>query len=168
MSGCAAILGLGARGARWAETCLAAGWEVRGFDPDDRSGLGLADGAAFRRETTISAVVRNADWVICCLPERLELMRTVIQRAQAAASESAVIAVVSSAYDADTIQTCAIRPGRVFRIQNAPSGDASMEVTGQNDAEMRHSVAETLAIFSAASCARTIAHPESFPERREA
>lgn len=168
MSGRAAILGLGSRGAKWAETCLSAGWDVRGFDPDDRAGKKITGGALWQREARISGAVAGADWVICCLPERLELMRTVIQRAQAAASEHSVIAVVSDAYDVDAVQGCAIRPSQVVRLTEGEAGAISLDVSGLNDANIRSRVTETLAIFSAASAIRPSEIKDEVPERRKA
>ena len=150
MTGRAAILGLGARGADWAETCLAAGWEVTGFDPDDRAGREIGGGAAWRRETTISGAVKRADWVICCLPDRIELMRSVIQRAQASAPSKAVIAVASEAHDIDAVQGCAIRPGEVFRLESTEAGDLALDVNARNDAETRRAATEAFAVLNAA------------------
>ena len=48
-----------------------------------------------------------------CLPDRLELMQKVIQRAQAEAPEGAVVAVTSHQHDVDGVQGCAIRPAQV-------------------------------------------------------
>ena len=160
MTGQAAILGLGTRGADWAETCLAAGWEVTGFDPDDRAGQGISGGASWRRETTISGAVKRADWVICCLPDRIELMRSVIQRAQASAPAGAVIAVASEMHDIEAVQGCAIRPADVFRLQCTEDGDLSLDVNMRNDAETRRAATEALAVLSAA---RAVA-PPSTPE----
>lgn len=158
MNGRAAILGLGARGIRWAETCLAAGWDVRGFDPDDRAGRAISGGASWRRETTISGAVSGAEWVICCLPERLDLVRTVIQRAQAAAAEGAVIAVVSEAHELDAVQGCAIWPGHVICLTEGDAGELALDINGQNDTKIRASATEALAVLSAARAVR----PEAF------
>ena len=51
MKGRVAILGLGSRGTGWAETCLAAGWDVHGFDPDDRAGRVISGGASWPTST---------------------------------------------------------------------------------------------------------------------
>lgn len=150
MTGRAAILGLGDRGTRWAETCLAAGWEVRGFDPDDRAGRTVSGGAAWRREATISGAVKRAGWVICCLPDRVELMRTVIQRAQASAPEGAVIAVVSEGHDIEAVQGCAIRPGCVFRLLDGEDGELALDLSTKNDSEARRAATEALAVLNAA------------------
>lgn len=145
-----AILGLGERGARWAETCLAAGWDVSGFDPDDRAGLSVKGGSSWRRVTTISSAVQGATWVICCLPERLELMRTVVRRAQASATKDAVIAVASGEHDVDAVQGCSIRPSHVFRINGGSDGDLALDVSNQNSSDLRVQATEALAILSAA------------------
>ena len=150
MTGRAAVLGLGGRGARWVDTCLAAGWEVAGFDPDDRASAGTDGGAAWHREATISAAVKGASWVICCLPERLELMRTVIQRAQASAAADAVIAVASTEHDIEAVQGCAIRPAYVFRLSEGEAGELALDVSGRNDQDLRLRATEALAALSAA------------------
>ncbi len=168
MSARVAILGLGDRGARWVETCLAAGWDVHGFDPDDRAARDVSGGASWRREKTISGAVAGADWVVCCLPERLELISTVIRRAQATAKD-AVIAVASDAFDVDAVQGCAIRPGHVFRLLEGEAGELALDVSPQNDARMRTTATEALATLSAAQAVRSsvdVAH--DLPETREA
>lgn len=168
MSARVAILGLGSRGARWVETCLAAGWDVHGFDPDDRAALEISAGQSWRREKTISGAVSGADWVVCCLPERLELISTVVRRAQATAKD-AVIAVASGAFDVDAVQGCAIRPGHVFRLYEGEAGELALDVSPQNDAQMRAMAVEALAVLSAAQevCPATDEAPD-LPETREA
>lgn len=141
-----AILGLGARGLRWAETCLAAGWEVSGFDPDDR----VSHDPGWQRADTISSAVKGANWVICCLPDRLELIRTVVQRAQAQTAGKALIAVATRAFDVDAVQGCAIRPGQVFRLNDGENGGIALDVTGQNNADTRQHAAREMAMLAAA------------------
>jgi len=149
MTGRAAILGLGDRGRRWADACRHAGWEVAGFDPDDRAGQGLQGDKAWHREQTISGTVKGADWVICCLPERLELMRTVIQRAQAAAPEQAVIAVASRSFDIDEVQGCAIRPAQVVRVTEGSDGGLTLDLNARTHPELRDAATETLSGLAA-------------------
>ena len=121
MSSKAAILGLGERGRAWAGMFRDAGWRVSGFDPDP-SAMGLPTGSrGWRREQTISSTVAYADWVICCVPDRLELMQKIIQRAQAEAADAAVIAVTSRLHDVDAVQGCAIRPAQVVLITHIES-----------------------------------------------
>ena len=144
-----AILGLGARGVRWAETCLAAGWDVSGFDPDDRAGLSVTGGATWKRAPTISGAVKGATWVICCLPERLDLMRTVVRRAQASATKEAIIAVVSGEHNIEAVQGCSIRPSHVFRLNDGPDGELALDVSNANGAKQREQTTEALAILSA-------------------
>lgn len=168
MSAKVAILGLGGRGARWVETCLAAGWDVRGFDPDDRAGRNTSGGASWRRENTISAAVSGADWVVCCLPERLELISTVVRRAQAT-TKDAVIAVASGAHDVDAVQGCAIRPGHVFRLVEGEAGDLALDVSPLNDAKLRAAATEALAALSAAQTVRpSINVSQDLSQTREA
>ena len=170
MKGRVAILGLGSRGTGWAETCLAAGWDVHGFDPDDRAGRLISGGASWRREATISGAVAKADWVICCLPERLDLMRTVIQRAQGAAADGAVIAVVSEAHDLEAVQGCAIWPGHVFRLIEGEAGELALDVNGQNGQDARARATEALAVLSAAHSVRpeVIGMSKTIAETKEA
>ncbi len=165
-----AILGLGERGMRWAETCLAAGWDVSGFDPDDRAGLVVNGGAALRRETTITGAVQGATWVICCLPERLELMRTVVQRAQASATKDAVIAVASDEHGIEALQGCSIRPSHVFRLSDGADGDLALDVSNRNSAELRQRATESLAILSAAQSVAPVrdADDRAMPKSRNA
>lgn len=144
-----AILGLGTRGARWAETCLAAGWDVSGFDPDDRAGRSISGGATWQRAPTISGAVKGATWVICCLPERLDLMRTVVRRAQASATKEAVVAVVSVDHNIEVVQGCSIRPSHVFRLNGGPDGDLALDVSHANGAQQRRQATDALAILSA-------------------
>ena len=123
----AAVLGLGGRGRAWAEMFRDAGWRVSGFDPDP-SCQGLPGGSrGWRREETISTTVAHADWVVCCLPDRLELMQKVIQRAQAEAPGNAVIAVTTKAHDVDAVQGCALRPAQVVLITGAPDTGVDRE-----------------------------------------
>ncbi len=150
MTGRAAILGLGERGAKWAETCLAAGWDVTGFDPDDRAGASISGGASWRRETTISGAVKRADWVICCLPDRIELMRPVIKRAQASAPGGALVAVVSEAHDIEAVQGCAIRPSDVFRLLDGEKGELALDLSSRNDGAARDAATAALAVLNAA------------------
>lgn len=149
MSRNAAILGLGRRGIRWARQALGAGWQVSGFDPDPSAGQALAGTPEWRRETTISATVRKADLVICCLPERLELMQMVIQRAQAEVPGNAVIAVATGAQEIEAVQGCALRPGQVILVNETPGGGYSLDVTPKNDAVLRERAAELLVELAA-------------------
>ncbi|MGR3514233.1 MAG: NAD(P)-binding domain-containing protein [Paracoccaceae bacterium] len=136
MSRRAAILGLGRRGEAWAGLCLNAGWEVRAFDPAPNAASAVARLSGLVREGTISGAVRGADWVICSVPDRLELIQMVLQRAQAEAPE-AVIAVASPLFDVDALQSCAIRPGQVVRVVDAEAGGVALDVTDRNAEPLR-------------------------------
>ena len=83
-------------------------------------------------------------------PDRLELIRTVVQRAQAAAGTSALIAVASEAFDLDAVQGCAIRPDRVFLLGLDEAGAIAVALSPRNDAETKERVEDTLAMLSAA------------------
>jgi len=128
-----AVLGLGSRGGDIARAFHATGWAVSGFDPDP-----IAEGVPdikrdWTRETTISGTVRGADWVVVCLPERLELMRKVIQRAQSEAPREATIAVMTRAFDVDAVQGCAHRPAFVLRVDQGEDGGYVIDVSTKTD-----------------------------------
>jgi len=149
MSRRAAILGLGRRGENWANLCLEAGWVVRAFDPAPGAASAVARLPGLRREDTISAAVRGANWVICSVPDRLELIQMVLQRAQAEAPPQAVIAVASALYDVDALQSCAIRPGQVVRLVGTGAGGVALDVTDRNADDLKH-LAQTLSTELAA------------------
>lgn len=151
MSRRAAILGLGSRGLTLAGACEAAGWRVRGFDPDPLAGQ-AGWSRDWRREERISGTVAGVDWVFCCLPERLELLQTVIRRAQAEAPRGALIAVSSQNFDVDTLQSCAVRPEQVVRLSASPDGGVAIDLSDRNPSDVRVAVeagvAELAAILS--------------------
>lgn len=132
MSRHAAILGLGQRGAGWAETCLTSGWQVSTFDPDAGAGAGLGRDVALSRRVTISETVHRAELIITALPERLELVQMMLQRAQAAAPEDAVFCVASDRFDIEALQSSAIRPGQVFRLSHTDPGNVLLEASQAN------------------------------------
>ncbi len=144
MSRKAAVLGLGERGALWAGAMVQTGWDVTGFDPE---GGAFVEG--LRRETTISATVRGADWIMICLPERAELMQKVIQRAQAEAPSHAVLAVVSQAFDVEQEQSCAIDPARVV-LAAAKDGGFVFNINSKTAGDVREETTLTLSELSAA------------------
>jgi 3-hydroxyacyl-CoA dehydrogenase len=156
MSRRAAILGLGRRGEAWAALCLKAGWDVRVFDPapNAASALGRLPGA--RRSETISTAVRGADWVVCSVPDRLELVQMVLQRAQAEMPGTAVVAVASPAHDVEALQSCTVRPGQVVRLVEPEAGGVMIEVTERNAPDFRQS-----AEFLAAELAAVLSFPRS-------
>lgn len=161
MSRRAAILGLGARGADWAATCRTAGWSVAGFDPDPSAGRV----PSMLRAPTISRAVRGADWVICCLPDRLELVQMVLHRAQAEAVEAAVVAVASRCHDIEALQSCAMRPGQVVRLADQPDGGLTLDVTERNLPDLR---ARAEAGFAELAAIRSLMAPVGAqPEDRE-
>ncbi len=145
----AAILGLGQSGAAWAHRFHTVGWQVTGFDPEP-----LAEGVPqfvhdWRRENTISATVRGSDWVLVCVPDRLELMRKVIQRAQAEAPEDAVVAVATRTFSVEEIQGCAHRPGCVIRVSAGEDGGYFVDVNADTDAATRADATSVLAELAA-------------------
>lgn len=144
-----AILGLGDRGVRWARTFHSSGWAVAGFDPDPSAGKPLNKLPDWRREKTISSTVQGADWVFCCLPDRLELMQMVLQRAQAEAPASAIVAVAARTYDIEAVQACTIRPGQVVRVTETDDGGLALDVSERNIPETRAVAREGLAGLAA-------------------
>lgn len=149
MSRSAAILGLGRRGEDWAGLCLRAGWSVCAFDPAPGAASAVARLPGLDRRETISSAVRHADWIICSVPDRLELVQKVIQRAQAEAPPSAIIAVASSDHDIETLQSCAVRPAQVVRLVEPVAGGVALDVSERNTPDLRH-IAETLSAELAA------------------
>lgn len=145
----AAILGLGTRGTGWAHTCLDAGWQVSAFDPAPDGLAGLTGLPGFRREMTISAAVKRADWILCCLPERLELIQMVMQRALAAAPEGAVAAVATRVHDTETLQNCTTRPGQIVRLAETETGGVTLDVTERNREETRQAAERAFAELAA-------------------
>jgi len=158
-----AILGLGSRGRAWGRTLHGAGWFVVGFDPDPAVQEVSDMVPGMKREPTISATVRGADWVITCLPDRLELMRKVIQRAQAEAPEGAVIAVASPTHGIDDIQGCALRPASVIRVEANSEGGYGIDVSRKTDPATRSEAVSVLtALASGDDClAEVTDHSES-------
>lgn len=149
MSRRAAILGLGRRGEAWARLCLDAGWLVRAFDPAPNAASAVVRLPGLRREDTISAAVRGADWVICSVPDRLELIQMVLKRAQAEAPRQAIVAVASPGHDVDSLQACAMRPGQVVRLVERDTGGVALDVTERNAGEVKQ-VAEAFSAELAA------------------
>lgn len=145
MSRKVAIMGLGQRGLSWAEAFLDAGWRVSGFDPDPAVAGPSRNRRGWKREETISTSVSFADWVLICLPERLELVQKVIQRAQAQAPDGAAIAVVSQTFDIDAVQGCAIRPGRIAAITATPDDGPVLLLSAKNKADFK---VDALAVLS--------------------
>ncbi len=144
-----AILGLGDRGRRWAEGLHRSGWVVTGFDPDPAAGRELDVLADWTRHQTISATVQRASWVMCCLPDRLELMQMVLQRAQAETPKSAIVTVASRTYDIEAVQACTVRPEQVFRVAEADDGGLSLDVSERNTDDARRAARDGLAELAA-------------------
>ncbi|MEM7518125.1 MAG: hypothetical protein AAF368_14535 [Planctomycetota bacterium] len=144
MSRHAAVLGLGTRGYGWTALFRAAGWQVTGFDPESAV---TSEGVA--RETTISATVRRAHWIAICLPERLELLQKVLQRAQAEAPRDAVFGVVSARFAIDDVQGCALRPESVILVQAKPDGGFAFDVSSKTGPKTRAAAERVLAELAA-------------------
>ncbi|PWE33850.1 carnitine 3-dehydrogenase [Maritimibacter sp. 55A14] len=129
----AAIIGGGVIGGGWAARFLAAGWDVRVFDPDPEAGRKLDEVLANARRAapglsavsgpaegklslhgTISEAVAGAAWVQESVPERLELKRKVFQQIQAHGDPEAVIGSSTSGFRPSQLQGCATRAGQIM------------------------------------------------------
>ncbi len=149
MSRRAAILGLGRRGEHWAGLCLGAGWDVCAFDPAVNAASAVARLPGLRRVETISMAARRAELILCCVPDRLELIQMVVQRAQAEADEGSVVAVVSGAHDIDALQSCSIRPGQVVRLAPSDDGGIALDVTSRNAPDLKDAAGALMAELAA-------------------
>ena len=149
MSRTVSILGVGETGGNWARDFLEAGWRVRVFDPapeaDGLSGIRTK----LQRASTISSCVARAHWVIVAVPGRLELMQTIIQRAQAEAPRDAIVAVTSLGDHIDAIQNGALRPARVVHVSRQDDGGFDMNVTQRNSDDFRRDAVLALSELSA-------------------
>ena len=145
----AAILGLGHSGGAWTRRFHAAGWTVTGFDPEPSAEGIPSFQHDWRRETTISATVHGADWIVICVPERLELLRKVIQRAQAEAPKGAIIGVATQTFGIEEIQGCAVRPGCVIRVNTGETGGFVVDLTSRTDEAARTGASSVLAELAA-------------------
>jgi 3-hydroxyacyl-CoA dehydrogenase len=144
-----AILGLGQRGGAWAKAFHDAGWHITGFDPDPVPSGASVIGRDLRRETTISSSVARVDWVLICLPDRLELLRKVIQRVQAEAGDNAVIAVATSDHDMEAVRNCAMRPGNVIRVDRMPDGGFAADIPHDTSGTVRNDATAVLTELAA-------------------
>ena len=147
MTRSAAILGLGERGKRWVTLFQTAGWKVRGFDPDPLAGTVGVPEDGWQKMDTISAATHGADWVMLCLPDRLELAQMVIQRAQAEAPETSLVGVCSDTFEIDDVQNCSIRPGRVVVLRGRPQSGVDLLVSSRNDDALRVNAIAVLSEF---------------------
>ena len=160
-----AILGAGETGRRWKQDFLTAGWRVRLFDPDpDAPGFQDMTGDC-RRVGTISGSVGDADWIVVAVPDRLELIQKVVQRAQAVATKEAVIAVTSRAYDIDALQGCGLRPGNIIRVLHDAEGGFDLHVRRRNDDGFRKKAVLALSELSAVRC---LGVPDEAPDQDDA
>ena len=144
MSRKVAILGLGETGARWSRLFHKAGWTVAAFDPDPNTFDGASLKSGWRRYDRISTAVQGADWVMLCLPERLDLIRMVIRRAQSEAPRDAAIVSTARSFDVDEVQSCASRPAQVVKIGDGSDGGFSLDLTSRNSEDLRKKVASVL------------------------
>ena len=149
MSRTVSILGVGKTGGSWARDFLEAGWRVRVFDPDPEAEGLFGIRTKTERASTISSCVSKAHWVIVAVPDRLELLQTIIQRAQAEAPRDAIVAVTSFSHDIDAIQNGALRPDRIVHVGRQDDGGFDMNVTQRNSDEFRQDAVLALSELSA-------------------
>lgn len=140
-----AVLGLGDTGSAWAKALHSAGWNVRVFDPSDMVDDAMPKGAGFRRCDTISGAVRDAAWIIVALPQRLELVTKVIQRAQAEAPAGAIVVSTAGRLDLDAMQMTSPRPERIVMLRPGEDGEIALKMTRRNTDGLR---ADVLALVS--------------------
>ena len=164
MSQRAAVLGLGERGTSWAQTLVDAGWDVAAFDPDPETIRSLEKAKGVRREATISAAVRGAECIFCCLPERLELVQMVMRRALAEAPEGVIVAISSRVYDVEALQNCTIRPGQVFRLSETEGGGVSLDVSNINTQGLKEAAER---IFSELAAVRSLQYMAAETDQSE-
>lgn len=117
----AAVIGLGERGQAWVARLVAEDWQICSFDPQ----VSVAIKGVVQR-ATISLSVEQAGLVIVAVPDRLALIRKVIQTVQGAAAPGCSVLVHSALPLAD-IRGCAARPQQVFcacgdQISTFPNG----------------------------------------------
>lgn len=152
MSRRATILGLGRRGEAWAALCLTAGWQLRSFDPAVSTASAIARLPGIMPAGTISGAVRDADLVICCVADRLELIQMVLKRVQAESPQAAVIGVASATHDIEALQSNSIRPGQIIRLAEPEGEGVAFDVTDRNPPETRQAAkllsAELAAVLS--------------------
>lgn len=98
-----ALLGCGSRGLRIVELARISGWDLCVFDPDP------AVHCDAPRVQTISKAVSAADLIILAVPDRLALVRKVVQVVQAHCPRTAEIVVLSDAHEQDALRSCATR-----------------------------------------------------------
>lgn len=124
MTGQAAILGGGQRGADWAARFVLSGWDVALFDPDPEAAARVAAVIAAARTGVpagrldvvprISAAVAGAAWIGECVPDRVDLKRKLYQQVQAHCDPRAILAAATNRFAARTLQACATRPGQIL------------------------------------------------------
>lgn len=167
MSRSAAILGLGWRGEGWAGLCLQAGWRVCAFDPAPSAASAVVRLPGLDRRDTISSAVRGADWIVCSVPDRLELIQKVVQRAQAEAPENAIIAIASRDHDVETLQSCAVRPAQVVRLIDPTAGGVALDVSERNTADLKRLAKLLSAELAAIRSLRVGSAPEGYESDTE-
>ena len=125
-----AVLGAGLIGTGWIALCLAAGLEVRAFDPDPATLASLRDRLRpLRRDlgrlkkprrgklvaaSSLEAAVRGARLIQENAPEKLETKRALFARIEAAAAPDAIIASSTTALLWSELQAGMQRPERLL------------------------------------------------------
>lgn len=137
------IIGYGNRGRVWAHQAVQAGWYVRIFDPAATSGL---DDERISQHELMSTAVDGADWIVLCLPDRLALLRKVIQHLQTTCGAQTAIGVMSVTSTVQDLQGCAKWPGAVVHVELPDHGTARLNVTPGNSDDV---VAQTRLFIAA-------------------
>ncbi len=129
----AAVIGGGVIGGGWIARFLLMGVDVKVFDPDPeaerkikevlsnarRSLPSLYDYAlptegALSFADSVPVVVKNADWICECVPERLELKQTVYQEIQRHCDSEAIIASSTSGFTPSQLQAGSHNPQQII------------------------------------------------------
>jgi hypothetical protein len=76
--------------------------------------------------------------VVFCLPERLELMQKVIQRAQAEAPEA--IFCVHTDFEVESVQSCATRRGQILQVAYNDVTGFALSSTKDNPKELKENM----------------------------
>lgn len=121
-----ALLGCGARGSNILTLAQYGNWSPLVFDPDP------ALRCPAPRAQTISQAVAEAPLIVIAVPDRIALMRKLVQVVQAHCPPSAEIVILSDAHEQDALRSCATRPMQIHGgihadFENAPLWQALTE-----------------------------------------
>ncbi len=133
MTKTAAIIGGGVIGGGWAARFLLNGWNVMLYDPDPQAERKMAEVLANARHAlpmlydlampaegtllhakTVADAVRDADFIVESVPERLDLKHKVYAQIEAAAKPETIIGSSTSGFKPSELQEGALRPDRIL------------------------------------------------------